>query len=204
MERQPLMSTNDFTPRQLNADNFADRWQPRPDARSKARGEQRYPTDELAWPGLLHGRILRSPFPHAQITGINVDAARELPGVHAVVTAADIPGDNHYGIVFRDQPVFCTDRVRYLGDALAAVARQRLQRLADRLSARQLSVTYEAALAAHIATQCHTEGGARLIERWIERHIQTPIANQLLADAPSPRTLHLSVAEQGGLCCDFA
>ncbi|RGP56805.1 type VI secretion system ATPase TssH [Pseudomonas abyssi] len=89
-------------------------------------------------------------------------------------------------------------------DALAAVARQRLQRLADRLSARQLSVTYEAPLAAHIATQCHTEGGARLIERWIERHIQTPIANQLLANAPSPRTLHLSVAEQGGICCDFA
>ncbi|HCL42549.1 MAG TPA: xanthine dehydrogenase subunit D, partial [Pseudomonas sp.] len=116
------MSTNDFTPRQLNASNFADRWQPRPDAHSKARGEQRYPTDELDWPGLLHGRILRSPYPHAQITGINVDAARKLPGVHAVITAADIPGDNHYGIVFRDQPVFCTDRVRYLGDALAAVA----------------------------------------------------------------------------------
>ena len=77
------MSINDFTPRQLNASNFADRWQPRPDAHSKARGEQRYPTDELDWPGLLHGRILRSPYPHAQITGINVDAARKLPGVHA-------------------------------------------------------------------------------------------------------------------------
>ena len=51
------MSINDFTPRQLNASNFADRWQPRPDAHSKARGEQRYPTDELDWPGLLHGRI---------------------------------------------------------------------------------------------------------------------------------------------------
>ena len=89
-------------------------------------------------------------------------------------------------------------------DALAAVARQRLQLLADRLSARQLSVSYDAALAAHIATQCHTEGGARLIERWIERHVQAPIANRLLADAASPSTLRLAVDDTGDIRCDFA
>ena len=89
-------------------------------------------------------------------------------------------------------------------DALAAVARQRLQLLADRLSARQLSVGYDAALPAHIATQCHTEGGARLIERWIERHVQAPIANRLLADAASPRTLHLAIDDSGDIRCDFA
>lgn len=116
------MNTNAFTPRPLTADNFTERWQPRPDASSKARGEQYYPTDELTWAGLLHGRILRSTYPHARILSINVEPARALPGVHDVVTAADIPGANTYGIVFRDQPVFCTDHVRYLGDALAAVA----------------------------------------------------------------------------------
>ncbi|HCP05567.1 MAG TPA: hypothetical protein DIT61_18995, partial [Pseudomonas sp.] len=64
------MNTTAFTPRPLTADTFAERWQPRPDATQKVRGELRYPTDELDWPGLLHGRILRSALPHARLLGI--------------------------------------------------------------------------------------------------------------------------------------
>ena len=106
----------------LDQKHFAERWNARPDSTEKAYGLQQYPTDELHWPGLLHGRILRSAWPHAHILHIDLSQARSLPGVHAVVCAEDIPGTNSYGIIFRDQPVFCTDRVRFLGDAIAAVA----------------------------------------------------------------------------------
>ncbi len=106
----------------LDQAHFAERWSARPDSTEKVYGLQQYPTDELHWPGLLHGRILRSAWPHAHILHIDLSQARSLPGVRAVVCAEDIPGTNSYGIIFRDQPVFCTDRVRFLGDAIAAVA----------------------------------------------------------------------------------
>lgn len=112
----------DLTPVPLDSQHFAKRWTARPDSFDKACGLQRYPTDELDWPDLLHGRILRSAWPHARILQIDLSRARTLPGVQAVVSAEDVPGLNSYGIVFRDQPVFCTDTARYLGDAIAAVA----------------------------------------------------------------------------------
>ncbi len=202
------MSIDDFTPRELNPTNFADRWQPRPDAHSKARGEQRYPTDELDWPGLLHGRILRSPYPQAQITGINVDAARMLPGVHAVITAADIPGDNHYGIVFRDQPVFCTDRVRYLGDALAAVAADTPEIAAQAL--RLIEVQYTtlpvlgdpAAALADGAPQLHP--GGNLLDSSQLEHGDVEAAFKACAFVVegrynTPRQMHVFMETEGGV-----
>ena len=72
-------------------------------------------------PGMLWGKILRSPHPHARIRRIDASAAWSVPGVKAVVTGQDAPG--HYmGKVLRDMPVLCWDRVRYIGDRVAAVA----------------------------------------------------------------------------------
>ena len=68
----------------MSGDTFAERWQPRPDATQKVRGELRYPTDELDWPGLLHGRILRSALPHARLLGIertNLHKRIRAPGL---------------------------------------------------------------------------------------------------------------------------
>ncbi|WP_077623653.1 xanthine dehydrogenase subunit D [Sediminibacillus massiliensis] len=93
----------------------------RPDGRAKVTGELKYLTD-LSFPGMLYGKILRSSFPHADIISINTERAENLPGVHAVITYKDIPGLNGYGIITPDQPVLCQDRVRYVGDAVAAVA----------------------------------------------------------------------------------
>jgi CO/xanthine dehydrogenase Mo-binding subunit len=72
-------------------------------------------------PGMLWGKILRSPHPHARIRRIDASAAWSVPGVKAVVTGQDAPG-HLMGKVLRDMPVLCWDRVRYIGDRVAAVA----------------------------------------------------------------------------------
>ena len=79
-------------------------------------------TDDIVLPGMLHGKILRSPYPHARIVSIDVSEAKKLEGVHAVITGADIP--TKYGIIpwTADEYPLCTDRVRYIGDGVAAVA----------------------------------------------------------------------------------
>jgi len=72
-------------------------------------------------PGMLWGKILRSPHPHARLRRIDASAAWSVPGVKAVVTGQDTPG-HLMGKVLRDMPVLCWDRVRYIGDRVAAVA----------------------------------------------------------------------------------
>ncbi|PZQ50817.1 MAG: hypothetical protein DI556_06790 [Rhodovulum sulfidophilum] len=94
---------------------------PRPEILDRLEARIRYLGD-TAMPGALTGRILRSPHPHARILRIDAAAARALPGVRAVVTAADLPPGFLYGIRKKDQPVFATDRARYLGEPVAAVA----------------------------------------------------------------------------------
>lgn len=86
-------------------------------------GRARY-TDDITFPGMLYGRTLRSRYPHARILRINTALARALPGVHAVLTADDVPGENIHGLVYLDWPVLCAvgEKVRYMGDAVAIVA----------------------------------------------------------------------------------
>lgn len=93
----------------------------RPDGLSKVTGDLKYLTD-LEMPNMLHGKILRSDLPHAKIISIKTEKAECLPGVAAVITHRDVPGMNRFGIIIPDQPVLCEDRVRYIGDAIAAVA----------------------------------------------------------------------------------
>jgi 4-hydroxybenzoyl-CoA reductase subunit alpha len=88
---------------------------------AKSTGRATY-TDDIALPGMLHGKILRSPHPHAEIVSIDVSRAAQLAGVHAVVTGQDMPVN--YGIIpwTPDEYPLCLDRVRYIGDGVAAVA----------------------------------------------------------------------------------
>ena len=69
----------------------------------------------------LHGGILRSQYAHAKIVSIDTSEAKALPGVHAVVTAADAP-DVRYGRTYFDRYILARNRVRYMGDPVAAVA----------------------------------------------------------------------------------
>ena len=89
---------------------------PRRDLPGKLTGEAKYAAD-VQITGMLTGKILRSPHPHASILAVNATAARELPGVHAVVTPFDVPGGN----IAPDVPILDTE-VRFVGDEVAAVA----------------------------------------------------------------------------------
>lgn len=97
------------------------RLKPRPDAAEKLAAQAGYLTDRYA-PGMLHAKVLRSPHAHAAILSIDTSAALAMAGVHAVITAKDVPGRNAYGLRRNDQPAICDDRVRLIGDPVAAVA----------------------------------------------------------------------------------
>ena len=84
-------------------------------------GRAKY-TDDYVFPGMLYARTLRAAYPHARITRIDTSEAKSLPGVRAVLTAADVPGENIHGLVYLDWPVLCADKVRYMGDAVAIIA----------------------------------------------------------------------------------
>ena len=93
----------------------------RQDGLSKTSGNARY-ADDLKLPRMGFCRLLRGTRPHARILSIDTSAARALPGVFAVITGADMPVK--YGVlpVGQDEQALCTDKVRYVGDAVAAVA----------------------------------------------------------------------------------
>ncbi|MDQ0245486.1 xanthine dehydrogenase D subunit [Bacillus fengqiuensis] len=112
----------------------------RPDGVGKVTGELKYLTD-LSFPGMLFGKILRSSYPHANILSICTERAKKLPGVRAVVTHADVPGMNRFGIVIPDQPVLCEEKVRYTGDAIATVAAE-TEEIAER-ALKLIEVVYD-------------------------------------------------------------
>ncbi len=94
---------------------------PNPDSLGKITGRALY-TDDLHFPGMLTARTKRAGVPHARIRNIDTAAAVAVPGVHAVLTHADVPGRKNHGLVSVDWPVLCYDKVRYAGDAVAVVA----------------------------------------------------------------------------------
>mgnify|MGYP001106551839 FL=1 len=91
------------------------------DGLEKSTGEAQF-TDDLAFAGMLHGKILRSPHPHARILSIDTTEALAMEGVHGVITGRDMPVK--YGIIpwTPDESPLCVERVRYIGDGVAAVA----------------------------------------------------------------------------------
>ncbi len=106
----------------------------------KVQGSFQFGSDLWA-EGMLWGCTVRSPHPHARIRSIDVSGAVASPGVHAVLTADDIPGRRTYGLEFADQPVLAWDRVRYEGEPVALVAAEHPE-LARR-AARRIEVEYE-------------------------------------------------------------
>ena len=91
------------------------------DAWRKVTGEGVY-TDDLKLPGMLKGKILRSPHAHARIHGIDLSKALALPGVRAAVVGSEAP--NKFGVlpVSRDETALAVGKVKYIGDCVAAVA----------------------------------------------------------------------------------
>lgn len=91
----------------------------RVDGPAKVTGKSQYSAD-VKLPGMLRGKILRSPYPHARILSIDTSKAEALPGVHAVITGQD--QEYLIGRAIRDLPVLAGSEVRFIGDRVAAVA----------------------------------------------------------------------------------
>ena len=98
---------------------------PRLDAKEKVTGRAIF-TDDMKLPGMLYGKLLRSPLPHARIKSIDVSKARALPGVKDVITGEDTPkikyGNWRLMPETQDELPLCVDKVRFVGDEVAAVA----------------------------------------------------------------------------------
>jgi CO/xanthine dehydrogenase Mo-binding subunit len=112
----------------------------RPDAVPKVTGEFAYSSD-LHAAGMLWGQTVRSPHAHARIVSIDISQALTMPGVHAVLTHEDVPGEKRYGLEFPDQPVLAYDRVRYFGEPVALVAAEHPEQA--RRAAARVRVEYE-------------------------------------------------------------
>ncbi|MBT2285529.1 xanthine dehydrogenase subunit D [Paenibacillus polymyxa] len=193
----------------LNRQQSGKRWHLRPDGAPKVTGQLQYLTD-MTLPDMIHGRVLRSEYPHARLLSIDTSEAEALEGVYAVLTSKDVPGLNRFGIATPDQPVFCEDIVRYVGDAIAAVAADSPERAALALDA--IRVVYEeltpldstdAALAPG-APELHEHGPGNVLHR---TEIKRGDAEQAFATCDhivtetyyTPRQMHAYMETEGGL-----
>ena len=106
---------------------------------AKVTGEARYTADILL-PGMIWGKVLRSPLPHAKIVSIDTREAEQMPGILAVLTAKDLP-DLLTGRLVYDMPVLAIDRVRFIGEKVAVVAAEDPDMAEDALAS--IDVEYE-------------------------------------------------------------
>lgn len=109
----------------------------RRDAADKLRGRTRYTIDRYL-PGMLHAAILRAGVPSGRIARLDITKAARMPGVRAVVTAADAPG--MIGIGIADHPLFARDVIRYDGEPIAAVAADTLMQARAALAAIDIEI----------------------------------------------------------------
>ncbi len=110
------------------------------DAPSKVSGSLRYAGD-MVMPHMLHMHVLRSPHAHARIVSIDTSQAEAMPGVEGVITYADVPGEDGFGVYVNDQPVMAREKVRYVGEGIAAVAAE--DPLVAKRALAKIKVVYE-------------------------------------------------------------
>jgi xanthine dehydrogenase D subunit len=111
----------------------------RADGAGKVRGDFTYSSD-LTAEGMLWGATVRSPHPYARIVAVDTSEALRMPGVEAVLTHLDVPGQKLYGLEIHDQPVLAIDVVRYWGEAVALIAADHPEHA--RRAAQAVRVTY--------------------------------------------------------------
>ena len=137
------MTTTDYEPNivlETGSYNVVGTRPVRHDAINKVTGRDQFGAD-VQFAGLLHGRILRSPFAHARIKSIDTGKAEAMPGVKAVVTGDDLPQTDDAALKYRRANILASDKVLYAGQAVAAVAAVDLQIAEEALNA--IEVEYE-------------------------------------------------------------
>ncbi len=146
---------------------------PRIDAPGKVTGTFVYAVD-FNLPGMLVGKVFRSTEAHARIVRLDVSRAARLPGVRAVISAADVP-DVRYGGALKDEMVFARDKVRYVGQPVAAVAASTPEAADAALAA--IEIVYEP-LPAVLDLDAALAPGAPLVhEKW-EEYTAIPILHR--------------------------
>jgi CO/xanthine dehydrogenase Mo-binding subunit len=138
----------------------------RADGIPKVTGEFAYSSDLYA-AGMLWGHTLRSPHAHALIKEIDISEAVAMPGVHAVLTHHDVPGEKRYGLEFADQPVLAFERVRYYGEPIALVAAEHPEQA--RRAAARIKVEFEP-LEPVVDSERATEQEPIHPQRWTDGH----------------------------------
>ena len=136
---------------------------PRVDVREKVTGTGKYP-DDIYLDGMLYGSAVRSEYPRARVLAIHTEEARALPGVAAVLTAADVPGKNKVGHLVKDWDTMIAvgDVTHFLGDAICLVAAEDQETLAKAKSL--VKVDYEVLKPVRSPEEAKAEG-APLVHR---------------------------------------
>ena len=129
------------------------------DAPAKVTGAIKYAAD-LWMANMLHMQVLRSPHPHARIVRIDASAARAMPGVECVITSDDVPGVDNFGVFIEDQPIMARGVVRYVGEAVVAVAAETVD--IAKAAVRAIQVEYEVLPGLFDPEQAMAEGAVQL------------------------------------------
>jgi CO/xanthine dehydrogenase Mo-binding subunit len=168
------------------------------DGAAKLSGAARYLGD-FVLPGMLYGKILHSPVAHARIRSIDASEALAQPGVVVVVTGADLAGlDPTYGINIRDQPVLAMDKVRYVGDAVAAVAASDEASALDAL--KRIHVDYEVLPTVATIADALATDAPPLFDATHPASLPKPGPGASARQEPAPNILYEYIYENG----DFA
>jgi CO/xanthine dehydrogenase Mo-binding subunit len=178
---------------------------PMVDGPARVSGELDYILN-LELPGMLHAAVLRSPHAHARITRIDASRAQALPGVVAVLTGADIDGRTDivptFGIFIRDQSAVATDKVRYAGEPVAAVAARTLA--VARAAVELIDVDYEP-LPAVFDLEAALQPGAPILhegERLLSSRRPDILARQ--PGFAGTNTIHVFAQRRGDIEAGFA
>lgn len=111
----------------------------RVDGRGKVTGALEYAAD-MVMPRMLHIHLVRSKAAHAELVKVDCEAALKMPGVEAVITSADVPGEDGFGVYYHDQPVLAKDKVRFYGEPVVAIVAETLE--AAEAAERGVEITY--------------------------------------------------------------
>ena len=185
-----LLIEHDVRPATLADDEI------RLDGREKVSGRAQYAAD-ASRPGMLWAAFVRSTVPHARIVRIDSTAAMQLPGVHAVLTGADI-GEHFLGRALLDWPVLAIDRVRFVGDTVAAVAAE-TPAIAQE-AARLIDVFYDE-LPTSFTPNAALAPGAPVIHEHPERY---PFLGPKRRSVPHPNVQGYDLIARGDLEVAFA
>ena len=135
---------------------------PKVDALDKVLGRALY-SEDISFPNMLYGRVLRAGIPHARVKTIDTSKAQSMVGVACVLTAKDIPGNNRFGLYFQDQCALAEDKVRYIGDPVAILAAESDEIAREAIKA--IEVTYHELPAVTGVHEALTEEAPKIHEK---------------------------------------